>query len=253
MKKYLLYLLLFLGHIAVNAQGIEWIDGDKKNSSLKQVEFRDCDSLKTSVDDTILLQEFLVASKSQLEKDFMKLFDWVDGFNTLDFSIENVSIWKLQNRKIALLKILGVGDSSAKACANYILDLNDAKINVIDTTCFFAPDECGACDYTNIRLSSLDFNGEFVPVVIKQSELFACCGASDELKLEWILFSSDFSKRKLVIEQFYENKNNDSCGNDEKPFSRKTEVLHDKNNFVLVITHYENNVPQYTAIKTIKY
>lgn len=223
-------------------------------SSLLKIKLSDCDSLKTSINDTILLQEFLTTSKNQLEKDFKKFWNFVDGFNSIDFSIENLSIWELHNRKIAMLKVVGVGrddNSSATAYTNYILDLNDTKINILDTTSFFQP-ECGTCDYTNIKLCSIILNGEFIPVVVKQTEILGCCGASDEHKREWILYSSDFSKKQLVIEKYYENENNDSCAEKANPFSRKTDIYHDKINFVLMITHYDNNVKQYTETKTIK-
>ena len=223
-------------------------------SSLIKFELTNCDSLKTSNNDSILLQGFLTTNKSQLEKDFLKFWNFIDGFYIMEFSIENLSIWKLQNKMIAMLKVVGVGrddNSSATAYTNFILDLSDSKINILDTTSFFQP-ECGTPDFTDIKLSSLDLNGEFVPVVIKKTEILGCCGASDEYKLEWILFSNDFTKKQHVIEKYYKNENNDSCAKRAKPFSRITDLYHDKISIVAMITHFDDNKKKYTETKTTK-
>jgi hypothetical protein len=237
-------------------ENIELILGleNRIKSSLIKFKLTDCECLKTSDKDSILLQRFLSTNKNRLEKDFLQFWHFVDGFNSMEFSIENLSIWKLQNKKIAMLKVVGVGrddNSSATAYTNFILDLNGNKINILDTTSFFQP-ECGTPDYTDFKLGSLDLNGDFIPVVVKKTEILGCCGASDEHKLELILYSNDFTKKLHVIEKYYENENNDSCAKRAKPFFRKTDLYHDKISIVAMITHFDDNKKKYTETKTTK-
>ena len=190
----------------------------------------------------------------ELKAEFVDLYKKVENeLGGIEFQIDTIETVKINEHLIYSLKIIGQGSPDWSISEKVMVTNNKnqvlyeskfRQIGIENIT------ECGV-DRISIKPLQIIEDGSLFFIDIF-SNFHSCCGQHSVFEIERIVLRTENLDSLFHFEKYYENLQDGSCLESQKPYRKETNLINEADNYILETNHFIDGEFDKVSKKEIK-